>query len=49
MGMNPELKAELQSLAVTENRTLTNFIETELQKIAAPRQQLTRSGPRIAQ
>jgi len=33
MRLEPDLKAELQKLADAENRSLTNFIETELRKL----------------
>ena len=45
MGLNPGLKAELQALADQENRTLTNFIETQLQKITAPKRERPRLSP----
>src|SRR5438105_517395 len=45
MGLNPGLKADLQALADQENRTLTNFIETELQKIGAPKRERPRVSP----
>ena len=35
MRMDEDLKAELQKLANTENRSLTNFIETLLRKVLA--------------
>ena len=37
MRLDPELKAELQKLADGDNRSLTNFIETELRRIVAER------------
>jgi predicted transcriptional regulator len=35
MAINAGLKANLQELANAENRTLTNFIETKLRRVAA--------------
>lgn len=35
MGIDVRLKAKLQALAIRENRTLTNFVETELLRIVA--------------
>jgi len=37
MRLEPDLKDELQKLADAENRSLTNFIETELRKLVAAR------------
>jgi predicted transcriptional regulator len=37
MRLDAEMKAELQKLADSENRSLTNFIETELRRIIAER------------
>ena len=37
MRLDAEMKAELQKLADAENRSLTNFIETELRRIIAER------------
>ena len=37
MRLDAELKAELQKLADADNRSLTNFIETELRRIVADR------------
>jgi predicted transcriptional regulator len=33
MRLKPDLKADLQALADAENRNLTNFVETQLQRI----------------
>jgi predicted transcriptional regulator len=37
MRLDEGLKAELQKLADAENRSLTNFIETELRRLVADR------------
>jgi predicted transcriptional regulator len=37
MRLDEGLKADLQKLADAENRSLTNFIETELRKLVAER------------
>jgi predicted transcriptional regulator len=37
MRLPEDLKAALQALADQDNRSLTNFIETELQKIVSER------------
>jgi len=37
LRLDPDLKAALQKRAEAENRSLTNFIETELKRIAAER------------
>lgn len=37
MRLDADLKRDLQSLAEAENRSLTNFIETELRKIVGER------------
>lgn len=37
MRLDPELKAALQEMADEENRSLTNFVETQLRKIVAER------------
>jgi predicted transcriptional regulator len=35
MRLDPELKAALQKLADKENRSLTNYVETQLRRIVA--------------
>jgi len=37
MRLDEALKADLQKLADAENRSLTNFIETELRRLVAER------------
>jgi predicted transcriptional regulator len=37
MRLDADMKAELQKLADADNRSLTNFIETELRRIIAER------------
>jgi predicted transcriptional regulator len=42
MRLDADLKAELQKLADAENRSLTNFVETQLRKLVAEREREAR-------
>lgn len=44
MRLPPDLKADLQKLADRENRTLTNYIETQLYAIVAKELGCDRQG-----
>lgn len=49
MRMDEDLKADLERYAAEENRSLTNFIETELQRAVAQRkaEEAKQSDPKV--